>query len=524
PAASSGQNGSFADDWRLSLDDERSGPLGAALRAKEHHVCNDITADPVNIPLRDEALRRGFRSAGIFPITTRGELAGAMTVYGDKPGTFDRTTIALFDEVTLDVSFALESIEQEGQRKAAERTLRRQAEILDQVHDAIISTDINGQIATWNKGADRLYGYNATEAVGRHISLVFPHKDLESIQREVIEPLQANGTHELELRLRRKSGEHFYAHLSLSLLREENGMPVGVIGYALDITQRKMAESEVRRLNAALEQRITERTAQLADANNQLAERNKQLAQASRMKSEFLARMSHELRTPLNSIAGFSELLAEADEGPLSQTYSDYVRHVHEGAQHLMALLNDILDLSRIEAGRIELRSEIFAAGEAISDVLSVTSALAEAKRIDLKSEVSTQLHVIGDPVRFKQILYNLISNAVKFTPAGGSARVAAQTYDGGLRFSVSDTGIGIPREEHDSIFREFHQLGPPTTGRDGSGLGLSITKRLVELHGGRIWVESAPGEGSRFYFTMPAAHAGDHTAPKPDSWRQGAG
>jgi PAS domain S-box-containing protein len=443
----------------------------------------------------------------MFPVNMRQELGGAFTVYAVEADFFDTTTIALLDEVASDISFALESIEREKQRKAAEQALRRQAQILDQVHDSIVSTDIHGEIKTWNKGAERLFGYEESEVLGRHISFIYPNSDLEYVQRNVIEPLRAKGTHELEVRLQRKSGEQFYAHVSLSLLRDDNGTPAGVIGYSIDVTERKAAENEVLRLNAELEQRITERTSQLAQANSQLAERNEELARASRMKSEFLARMSHELRTPLNSIAGFSDLLAEAAEGPLGDTYSDYVRHVQEGAQHLIALVNDILDLSRIEAGRIELRREEFGARNAITDVLSVTRALAEAKRIDVESEIPRELQVFGDRTRFKQILYNLISNAVKFTPPGGVARVRAETHDGELRFTVIDTGIGIPHDEHDAIFHEFHQVGPATSGvKEGTGLGLAITKRLVELHGGRIWVDSTPGKGSRFYFTMPAA------------------
>ena len=274
--------------------------------------------------------------------------------------------------------------------------------------------------------------------------------------------------------------------------------------------QRREAESEIRRLNQDLEKRVLERTSQVADANGRLAKQNEELTRASRMKSEFLARMSHEFRTPLNSIIGFSDLLAEQEEGPLGESYADYVHHVSEGAHHLLALVNDILDLSRIEAGRIDLRHDEFAAAEAVSEVLAVSAPLAEVKTIDLSSAVP-QLFVYGDRTRFKQILYNLLSNAVKFTPASGKVRVSAEPDYGEVRFCVADTGIGIAREQFAAIFEEFTQVAPTASGvKEGAGLGLTITKRIVELHGGHIWVESEPGKGSRFFFTMPAGRAAE--------------
>jgi signal transduction histidine kinase len=191
--------------------------------------------------------------------------------------------------------------------------------------------------------------------------------------------------------------------------------------------------------------------------------------------------MSHEFRTPLNSIIGFTDLLAEQGEGPLGESYADYVHHVQEGAHHLLALVNDVLDLSRIEAGRIDLRHEEFAAADAISEVLSVTGPLAEAKNIELRSDVPPTLLAYGDRTRFKQILYNLPSNAVKFTPAAGKVQVTAETDYGEIRFSVSDTGIGIPPEQQTAIFEEFTQVAPATRGvKEGAGLGLTITKRFM--------------------------------------------
>ena len=304
----------------------------------------------------------------------------------------------------------------------------------------------------------------------------------------------------------------FFDEETLRFLNEVNSEMSFALRTMNQEEQRRIAENEVRRTNRELELRVLERTSQLAEANSRLAQQNDELARASCMKSEFLARMSHEFRTPLNSIIGFTDLLAEEGEGPLGEAYADYVRHAHKGAHHLLALVNDILDLSRIEAGRIDLRHEEFGAAEASSEVLSVIGPLAESKNIELRAEVLPTLFAYGDRTRFKQILYNLLSNAVKFTPDGGIVQVTAKADYGEIRFAVSDTGIGIPPEQHTAIFEEFTQVAPAASGvKEGAGLGLTITKRIVELHGGRIWVDSSPGEGSRFFFTMPAARAGEH-------------
>jgi signal transduction histidine kinase len=226
------------------------------------------------------------------------------------------------------------------------------------------------------------------------------------------------------------------------------------------------------------------------------------------MKSDFLARMSHELRTPLNAIIGFSDLLAEESAGPLSQKQKRFVDHVSAGARHLLQLINDVLDVSKIEAGKTELSLDDFWVADAIAEVLSVVAPLAETKAIETNSRVPTDLIIHADRVRFKQILYNLLNNAVKFTPEGGKVDVEAYSEKEFVRVCVADTGKGIPAEEQRLIFEEFHQVGDTAqNANQGTGLGLTITKRLVELHGGKIWVASQPGSGSRFIFAIP--HAG---------------
>jgi len=280
--------------------------------------------------------------------------------------------------------------------------------------------------------------------------------------------------------------------------------------------KRKQVEAEIRRLNEDLERRVAKRTEELGDVNRQLAERNREVEHANRMKSQFLARMSHELRTPLNAIVGFSDLLAEESDGPLQEKQRRFVGHIRAGARHLLQLINDVLDVSKIEAGRIELSPVDFGALEATVEVLSMIRPLAQSKGIRVESIIEQDLLVHADRVRFKQILYNLLSNAVKFTPEGGRVWIEAIRAHDFARICVGDTGIGIPAEEQAAVFEEFYQAGGTTTAvGEGTGLGLSITKRLVELHGGKIWVESEPAHGSRFSFTLPCAPEEPETGPE---------
>jgi signal transduction histidine kinase len=244
----------------------------------------------------------------------------------------------------------------------------------------------------------------------------------------------------------------------------------------------------------------------LAAAHSQLQLRNEEVERANRLKNEFLASMSHELRTPLHTILGFSELLGEETEGPLNPKQKRFVNHIHRDAQHLLQLINDILDLSKVEAGHLQIEPRPFSLEQALDEVLGSVGPLAGAKSIVIAKEIPDGLIVEADRTRVKEVLYNLLSNAVKFTPEQGSIRVSARPQNNQAAISVSDTGVGIAPQEQESIFEAFRQVGATTRGvREGAGLGLAISRRLVEQHGGRIWVESAAGHGSTFIFTLPA-------------------
>jgi PAS domain S-box-containing protein len=225
----------------------------------------------------------------------------------------------------------------------------------------------------------------------------------------------------------------------------------------------------------------------------------------SKFKDQFLSTMSHELRTPLNAVLGFSELLADDRYGPLNDKQRRYVGHIYSGGQHLLKLINDILDLSKIEAGRLELAIEEVPVATAFAEVASALRPLAEKKSQSLVQECIENLAVRADSMRFKQILMNLLGNAIKFTPEGGHIKLSAHSVDSKVRVEVRDTGPGIPPEEQVRIFESFYRLRQTGQAPEGTGLGLSITQRLVELHGGELALESQPGQGSCFFFSLPA-------------------
>ena len=232
----------------------------------------------------------------------------------------------------------------------------------------------------------------------------------------------------------------------------------------------------------------------------------RQIEAANRHKSEFLANMSHELRTPLNAIIGFSEVLGERMFGELNEKQAEYTDDILSSGRHLLSLINEILDLSKVEAGRMELELATFDLPLAIDNARTFVRERATKHGINLDVTIDERLgDFVGDERKIKQILLNLLSNAVKFTPEGGRIGINARQADGSVEISVSDTGIGISPEDQAKIFEEFRQVGADYAHkREGTGLGLTLAKKFVELHGGRIWVESEVGKGSRFTFTLP--------------------
>jgi len=246
---------------------------------------------------------------------------------------------------------------------------------------------------------------------------------------------------------------------------------------------------------------------------DELRQKSAELEVASRHKSEFLANMSHELRTPLNAIIGFSEVLQEKMFGELTEKQDEYVTDILGSGRHLLSLINDILDLSKIEAGRMELELAEFPLAPAVDNALALVKERAQRHGVALACEIDSAIDRIhADERKFKQVLLNLLSNAVKFTPEGGSVRVRAKKNGAWLEVAVSDTGTGIAPEDQTAVFEEFKQVGNDLARRaEGTGLGLPLTKRIVELHGGEMRLESTPGKGSTFSFTLPLAGRPEH-------------
>ena len=360
--------------------------------------------------------------------------------------------------------------------------------LIESVRDyAIFVLDPEGRISTWNIGAERLKGYKPSEIIGRHFSTFYGQEDIESRKpwRE-LEIAEKEGRVEDEGWRLRKDGSRFWANVIITALRDDNGTLVGFAKVTRDLTERRLAElkaiDDARRLSES-------------EASN-------------KAKAEFLAAMSHELRTPLNAIGGFAQLIAMGVHGPVTEQQQEDLERISASQRHLLGIINDILNFSRIEAGRIEYHITRLDLKPTIETVFQMVYPLALNKDIKIEMEQCPPgIAGLGDLSKTEQILINLVSNAVNFTEAGGKISIGCGFADSGVWIRVRDTGVGIPPEKFESIFEPFVQVGRSlTTAHRGTGLGLAISREMARGMSGDLTVESKVGEGSSFTVWLPMA------------------
>jgi PAS domain S-box-containing protein len=346
--------------------------------------------------------------------------------------------------------------------------------IVNSSEDAIIGKSLDGIVTSWNPGAERIFGYSAKEMIGRTVSMLMP-PGRETEEAAILEHLRRGiPLNQLETVRRRKDGKDIDVSVTLSPIRDPSGHIIGAAKVARDISERRKIERAV---------------------------------EADRIKSEFLANMSHELRTPLNAIIGFTELMYRGKVGPVAPNHHEYLGDILTSSKHLLQLINDVLDLSKVESGKMDLRPEAVNLRRVVSEVRDILRGLISDKHIAFSVHIDESLNTAWlDPARLKQVLYNYLSNAINFTEERGRIDVRL-TREGhsAFRLEVEDTGVGIRPEDMSRLFAEFVQIDAGSAKRyQGTGLGLALTKSIVELHGGRVEVRSTRGQGSTFCAVLP--------------------
>jgi len=473
------------------------------------------------------------RSQLTVPMLRSGEPVGVIAVSRRQPGAFSETQVELLKTFADQAVIAIENARLLSELQARTQELTRsvgELRALGEVGQAISSTlDLEtvlttivsravqlsgldgGVVFEYDEAAEEFVQRVATETGGgalaeaRRSTRIRKGEGVLGRTAITLEPVQVAditvpGAHESRLRENLiESG--IRAVLAVPMVRE--GRLIGCLGVTRNRPGEFPAETIELLRTFATQSALAIQNARLFQ---EIADKSRQLEAASRHKSEFLANMSHELRTPLNAVIGFSEVLIQRMFGALNAKQDEYLKDIYASGQHLLSLINDILDLSKIEAGRMELTPAAFHLPTALENAVTLVKERAARHGIALHLDLDPRLgELVGDERKVKQVLLNLLSNAVKFTPEGGRINLKAGLTDGAVEIAVTDTGIGIASDDQAAIFEEFRQVGSDETRKqEGTGLGLTLAKKFVELHGGRIWVESEVGRGSTFTFTLP--------------------
>jgi PAS domain S-box-containing protein len=382
-------------------------------------------------------------------------------------------------------------------QKRADMAALRLAAIVESSDDAIISKDLDGIVTSWNIAAERMFGYTSQEMIGSSITRIIPPDRLNE-ETYVLDRIRAGlRVEHFETIRHDKQGRPIDISLTVSPIRAAGGRVIGASKVARDITKHKRLLEAQREIQAREEA-----------ARRELLEiENRRIQDGSRLKGEFVANMSHELRTPLNSIMGFAEMMVDERFGGLPPKYAEFSSLILRSSAHLLQLINDILDLAKVESGKIDLNPERLQLASVVQDVASIAAGVARQRHIRIETTIDPEVGEVHlDPNRLKQVLYNYLSNAIKFSPEHG--RVEVRLGADGMehfRVEVEDWGIGIKPEDVDRLFVEFQQLDASSTKQyQGTGLGLAITKRIVEAQGGSVGVRTEYGVGSTFFARLP--------------------
>ena len=423
-------------------------------------------------------------------------------------------------------------------RREAEESLRESEErfrlLVEGVRDyAIFMLDPTGRVATWNEGAERINGYREKEIIGKHFSQFYPEEDKASKKPErELEIATRTGKYEEEGWRIRRNGDRFFASVLITALRNKSGELIGFSKVTRDLTERRAGEERAleaaSRLAAeeAARQAAENREKELRDLAEELRRRTQQLEasnreaedarreadeslaradEANRAKSQFLAAMSHELRTPLNAIGGYTDLLTMGLSGPITPQQQEQLARIRRSQEHLLGIINDILNFSRLEAGRLTYNIAPVSVKDVVESVTQMIMPQARTKGLQLDQSECREASALGDRPKVEQIVLNLLSNAVKFTPSGGKISISCDVKRGKVMLTVLDTGSGIPADKLGAIFEPFVQVGRTlTSAREGAGLGLAISRDLARGMGGDITVDSRIGVGSEFKLTLP--------------------
>ncbi len=381
------------------------------------------------------------------------------------------------------------AIEDITERRKLEEAHKKLAAIVESADDAIIGEDMNGIITSWNRGAEIIYGYAADEIINKSIELLMPPVQFDEYIKVLAKILRGEAIKHYETLRLRKDSKIIDVSLSISPVKNASGDIISVSTIARDITERREIENGLEKAREELKTLATE------------------LSRVARVKSEFLANMSHELRTPLNSINGFSEVLYDETFGPLNDKQKKYVNNVLTSGKHLLLLINQILDMAKVEAGKMTLTPTSVQINNLLNEISLLVSDMVSKKKLQMILEIAEDMPTIqADELKVKEIIYNLLSNAVKFTPEGGSIGIRAYKIESEIKITVWDTGVGIAPENTGKIFEGFFRVDTPYSRvTEGTGLGLPLSKKLVELHGGKFSVVS-PGldKGTSVHFTLP--------------------